>query len=296
MATNLTLKEPARGGYKPPKPFGLYEDGAAPHEIVRLLLGSIDIREGSTGRTRALSVNEFRLPARRMCRPEKIRHFLFESEITLQDYDHFIKSLSAKNADFFERLRQELTLLLVAKRDGRFTESFLYLYRILEMISIAFPLLYAITQSDFRRPHDFLKSLMTNEKDGDLKVFNTAIPIIAGQADLTRLNFDFSISGFDARWIAEFKKQIERCDIHKTKGFEFEPYNDILFRVPFNSMSSLIVKFRNRMFHYRVGEANFDLGIIGGSEQVCGIIVREATHWFALIYVELLRVMARRQF
>ncbi|MBU1538221.1 MAG: hypothetical protein KKC29_13760 [Alphaproteobacteria bacterium] len=296
MAVNLTLKEPERRGYRPPKPFGLYADGLAAHEIVRLLLGSVNVREVTTGRLTALNTNEFRQKAQRMCRPDRISHFLFENEIGLPEYEAFVRLLSSKNQDFFERLRQELTLSLVAKRESRYTEAFLYLYRILEMMAVAFPLLYASTQSDFRRSHDFLKSLMLNDRDGDLKVLDRAVPVIAQQGNLSSVTFDFSVSGFDVGWVAAFKSQIEKCQIHRTPNFEFESDSDVLFRVPFNSMPGLLVQFRNRMFHYRAGEANFDLGAIGGSEPVCKIVVREAAHWFALIYVELLRVMARRQF
>ncbi|MCY1648290.1 hypothetical protein OVA11_14825 [Caulobacter sp. SL161] len=138
---------------------------------------------------------------------------------------------------------------------------------------------------------------MNNDRDGDLKVLNSAIPVIADQApNISGLTFDFSISGCEVRWISALRQQIEKCGIHQTDGFEFEPDTDNLFRVPFRAMPSLLVQFRNRMFHYRVAEANIDLGAIGGSEQVCRMLVPQAAHWFALVYAELLRVMARRQF
>lgn len=296
MAVNFTLREPRRGQYLPPKPFGLYADGAAPHEIVRLLLGSVDVREASSGRTTALAKNEFRLTARRMRRPDRIRKFLFEDEITLVEYESLVTSLTARNSDFFERLRQELTLALVAKNSNRFTESFLYFYRVLEMTAVAFPLIYASTQSDFRRAHDFLKSLMEGGRDGDLKVLDRAVPVIAREANLTSVTFDFSIAGSEVSWVKAFKAQIQKCNIDQTAGFEFEPDSDVLFRVPFTSMPSLLVQFRNRMFHYRPAEPNFDLGAMGGAERICEVLVNEAAHWFALIYVEILRVMARRQF
>lgn len=295
MFENLTLKEPLLGGYQPPRPFGLSSDGAAPHEIVRLLLGSVNI-EASTGRTAALSTNEFRQASRRMCRPDRISNFLFEDEITLDDYGILVTTLSSRNASFFEKLRQELTLALLCKKDRRFTESFLYFYRVLEMTAVAFPLLYATTHSDFGRAHDFLKSLLSNEKDGDLKVLNTAVPVIAQQGNLAGLTFDFSIAGSNASWVYALKRQIERCGIHRTDGFEFQPDGDALFRVPFNSMPSLLTQFRNRMFHYRIGQTNFDLGAIGGSERICEMLTAEAAHWFALMYAEILRVMAKRQF
>lgn len=205
--------------------------------------------------------------------------------------------LSSRNATFFDNLRQEIALALICKKSRRFTESFLYFYRVLEMTAVAFPLLYATTQSEFAKSHEFLRSLLSSEKDGDLKVLDKAVPIIAKEANLEGVTFDFSIAGCEASWVAALKRQMEHCGIHNnTAGFEFQLDGDSLFRVPFNSIPSLMVQFRNRMFHYRVGQKNFHLGAIGGSERICEMLVAEAAHWFALIYAEILRVMAKRQF
>lgn len=232
-----------------------------------------------------------------MCKPDKISHFLFEGDITLDEYETFVTGLSVRNARFFANLRQEIVLALICKKSKRYTESFLYFYRVLEMTAVAFPLLYATTQTEFARAHEFLRSLLTNEKDGDLKVLDRAVPVIARQANLDGVIFDFSIAGCETWWVAELKRQIEACGIDDgTNGFDFQADGDTLFRVPFNSVPSLLVQFRNRMFHYRVGQRNFDLGAIGGSERICEMLVAEAVHWFALIYAEILRVMAKRQF
>ena len=297
MFESLTLNEPSWQGYQPPRPFGLSGDGAAPHEIIRLLLGSVNVVETSTGRVSSLTTNEFRQTARRMCRPDRISAFLFDGDITLTEYETFITALSSRNSQFFESLRQEIALALICKKARRFTESFLYFYRVLEMTAVAFPLLYATTQSEFAKAHEFLRSLLSNEKDGDLKVLSKAVPIIAKQANIEGVMFDFSIAGCEESWVSELKRQMQFCRVDKeTAGFEFQLDGDSLFRVPFNSMPALLVQFRNRMFHYRVGQKNFDLGAIGGSERICEMLVAEAAHWFALIYAEILRVMAKRQF
>jgi hypothetical protein len=297
VAESLNLEEPMISGYIPPKPFGLNEDGLPPHEILRLLLGSVNVKEVSTGRLVKISENSFRKNSRRLCKPNRISKFIFEDDISISEYEIFVKLLSAKNYDFFSRVRRELSLALLSQRDKRYTESFLYFYRILEMISVAFPLLYASTQSDFKKSHEFLRKLLNSDRDRDLKVLNSAVPIISQQApNLNGLTFDFSTEGFDSAWVSELKKQMEKCGINRVAGLEFEPEQNILFRVPFNSIPSTISQFRNRMFHYRISEDNLDLGSIGGSEAVCRMLVREAVHWFALTYAELLRVMARRQF
>jgi hypothetical protein len=295
MSIGLMLREPAVGQYIPPRPFGVVSDGLPPHEIIRLLLGSVDVSEPGSGKVTFLTTNEFRNRTRRLRHPARISSFLFDNEVDLVDYERFVVALSAQNAHFFERLRGELALALVAKRAARYTESFLYFYRVLELTAVAFPLLYASAHSDFQRANDFLRSLMSTDKDGDLKVIAKAVPKIAERGGLSPVVFDFLVSGSDVRWIAELKRQIERCNINGIDGFEFESDGDVLFRVPFNSMPVLIATFRNRMFHYRVGEKNIELGLMGGSEGICKVLVPEISHWFALLYAEIIRTMAKRQ-
>lgn len=43
MAVNFTLKEPISKNKVPSRPFGLYDDGAPIHEILRILVGSVDV-------------------------------------------------------------------------------------------------------------------------------------------------------------------------------------------------------------------------------------------------------------
>lgn len=73
-----------------------------------------------------------------------------------------------------------------------------------------------------------------------------------------------------------------------------EEDGEFLLRVPFNSMSSLIASIRNRMFHYRIRETNFDLARLGGSEQICRLVLSEGIYWFAILFSEMVKTLAKR--
>lgn len=202
MATAYTMVEPSYRGYVPARPFGLYANGVPIHEILRLLTGSINLRVNDGGRILALNWDEVQRRRSRNARPQKICELLFGSDMTITEYEVFVVKASAANSKFFSDLLRELVLCLGAKRQGRFTESFLYLYRILEYISVAFPMLYAASERDFRKSHAFLQGLIEQEKDGDLKVLERAIPMIGRESGLHHITFDFSVSGYDAAFVS----------------------------------------------------------------------------------------------
>jgi hypothetical protein len=296
MVAAYTLVEPAHRGYIPGRPFGLHTNGAAIHEILRLLTGSTNLRINASGKVLPLNWDEVQRKNSRNARPGKICELIFGSDMTIADYEAFIVRSNAKNNKFFADLLRELTLCLGAKKQERFTESFLYLYRILEYISVAFPMLYAASEKDFRKSHEFLQSLLQAEKDGDLKVLERAIPVIGHDSGLHHITFDFSVAGYEADFVFNLRQQFEAI-ISSSKSLKLvviEDEGEILLRVPFNAMSSLMAVLRNRMFHYRIKETNFDLGRLGGSESICRLIVSEGIYWFAILFSEMVKTLAKR--
>lgn len=289
---HLTLKEPSKANYVPPKPFGLNGDGLAAHEVLRLLLGSINVEDKKTGKIYHLSKNQLGVGGSRLCRPEKIVATVFGGNFTLSDYKSLIESVNAKNLEFMQRLRRELTMSLYCRRTGRHTESFLYMYRVLEMTSLAIPMIYALAKRDFTNTHTFLKGLFANDRAGDLSALRAAVSTIAADGGLGPLKFDFSVSGWDVGLVNELRNQITTCVLPDVRNLEIEDQGDILFRVPFNAMPVFFATVRNRMFHYRIGEANFDLAALHGSESLCEMCMDQILFWFTHLYVQMVRVLA----
>jgi hypothetical protein len=162
-------------------------------------------------------------------------------------------------------------------------------------VSLAFPLTYALHESDFKKAHEFLKDLFKNEKDGDLAAMKTFIPKIGKIGGYDTESFDFK---FDCCVVDDAKAclvELRKC-FHPDGGIiRFPEDADALeFSVSFNSMHSFIIQFRNKMFHDRAGETNFDLSSIGGSEILCQVLMQESLHWFSKLYAEIVRSIMNR--
>ena len=170
MYTTLRIIEPLTGKRVPVNPYSFGNGSYAAHEITRLLLGSADVVVISSGRRVCLNENYCRFTKKRLRDPEAIKNFIFESDITLDEYKSFLHFISTRNKRLFEDLRNELLFLIFSMKIGRYTEAFLYLYRILEMISVAIPLIYVTKIDTYKGALDFLKSIVSDEKSGDLKV------------------------------------------------------------------------------------------------------------------------------
>lgn len=299
VSKKFTLIEPKIRGYTPDKPFGLVDSGAPIFDIFRLLKGTTNLRDNETKKIITLNVNETRIGPDRAANPEHIFSYLIDSNddrgIGFIDFKKFIEESRLINKEFFECLRDELVLCIMSKSKGRYTESFLYFYRILEYIALAFPLTYSLIENDFKKAHEFLKSLLTEKNSGDLSAMNTFIPKIAKSGGFESECFDFSFEGYEMSRAQSCTEEINKCLANQLKNIvfhdEYSPYN---FSVPFNSMHSFVALIRNRLFHNRVGEKNFNLSRVGGSEILADIVMREALHWFSKIYSEIIRSLLHR--
>ena len=300
MALRYTLREPKLGGFEPEPPFGLYDRGVPLIEIFRLLRGSIDLYDKRCDRLIKITTNETRIGARRSARPTQIYDYLLspndgEERASFDDFVRAVERQKHINKEFFERLRADLALCLAAKKTGRNTEAFLYFYRILEHVSLAFPLTYALHESDFVKAHSFLSDLYKNENARDLSAMKTFIPKIAKTGGYESESFAFSFDHASINDAMACMSQLKRC-FPVEGGIIVYPDDDSLpmFSVGFISIHSFIIELRNRMFHDRAGERNLDLSQVGGSEILCQVVMAQALHWFSKVYGEIVRTLLER--
>lgn len=291
MAFSITWCEPPSNGQVPVKPFGLNGDGVAMHEVLRLLTGSVDLNVD--GKLIKITSNELKTFRGRSSSAARYTKFVFDNQLTEYDYSEFLRKYEHKNINFFKDLKGELALCLIEKKQNRFQESFLYLYRIVEHISLAFPMMFALTHDEFQSTYRFLQSILQNDKEGDLRVLKTAMQKLADQANLSSIQFEFSVSGLDLDYVSKLKSEISASVKPHVADLEFEDQGDTLFRVPFNSMPSFFVTVRNRLFHYKLDQRNISLVNLGGADTICRICLEQMLHWFSLVYTEIMRVLAR---
>ncbi len=283
------MREPNHGGYAPPAPFGLYENGLIPHEILRLLVGTVNLFDKDNERLVKVTENELRNGRILKPEPNRVLNKIFEGGVTEDDYVRVLREIGARNRRYFEKLRGELIHCLAAKKEGFHLESFLHLYRCVELISTLMPMLYARSQDNFQDTKSFFMDLMKDEKEGELKVLERFISHISRSTQINDVVFVFDLSNLPTRYLEVTKDQIARKVLSALKDDQYEiDDTSETVTVKFLAMSKYIVSLRNRIFHYSASRSNIDISEIGGASHVARISTKEGIYWFSIIYAQIL--------
>lgn len=294
MVVRFKLQEPKLRGFSPSSPFSVNSDGHQIHEILRLLVGTINVHDKFLDRDIVLNADYSRkIVPKRSAKPEKIVELLYQpdEQITLEDYANFLTKTAGSNKEFFGRIRQELVHLLVCQKSDSHAEAFLHLYRILEHISLAFPVLYSKYQSDFAASHAFHKSLFKGERDSDFVALKVFTSVLAQSANVGGLPFCFDYSVFEKRYA-------DAC-IRELKSRLSSEYQELIddttyqLTVPFASVPGLIIEVRNKTFHFMNEDNNFRICETGGAHFLFSPITNEALYWFFHMFSEMIRALSR---
>lgn len=184
-------------------------------------------------------------------------------------------------------------MCLTARNSNRSVEAFLYLYRMLEMVSVALPLVYAASEPDFKRALSFIKALSSNPRDGDLAIFAHFVGSLEGRGGYKGLTFDFKVQRGDAGWNREAREQIEKFVLKEIKGKPSFLEDGITFQVPFSSMPSFVATFRNRLFHNSQSGSNFRLDPLHGAAALCEFVIDPTLSWLTMVVIEIVKTHAR---
>lgn len=138
--------------------------------------------------------------------------------------------------------------------------SFAYLYRLLEMMSYCFPLLYVSCSNDFKGTYNALREYMSDNKKGELKFFETFLKKIFEGDTNVDVRIDLPIGSEDPEAdnkLLTFVSQIITQDL-KNSGIETQMDNSIV-SLRYIDVVSLSITLRNRFFHnlYGDGRDNF---------------------------------------
>ena len=197
------MREPRLRGYVPPRGFGLYSDGHHIHTIFRLFLGSVNAYDKVAQKLVVLNWDESQFAlSNRSAKPKNVTDILFEDteNISEDDYLGFLKNYNPRNEEFFLTLSRELTHCIVAKKRLHLGESFLHFYRIMEYVSLSFPVIYSRAQSDFESSFRFQKSLFRSDRDTDLVALKSIVSLLAGTGGLADLSYELKYNNVGASY------------------------------------------------------------------------------------------------
>lgn len=250
--------------------------------ISRLLLGTVAVAI-APGRKKPQSVNFSVIPHQPQSDSPAVamKHFVSGMGITVKK---FISITRADNRRFYSELLAELLHFFAQSNKGSHTAAFVFLYRTLERISFAVPLMYAATERDYCKTFKDLQNFL-DAKSGELGFFKKFIN--AGNfIDTGRLNilYDVNIvspSGFTS----DFYNALDTL-------FTFDQSNQGIhqFKLKFSKIGDLLITLRNRFFHFRAGDGqpNITLIDVPNTDEFFGVINDVFISYLSVIVLEII--------
>ena len=277
-------------------PFGLADQGVPIFECIRLLMGTVDVENKRTLQRTKLRRCYLSLRDRRLSRStiNSMVIKIFDADLELNDFKDYLLRGGKENYRFWDELKGELCLCLVAHREQKFLHAFLYLYRIIEQVSTALPLVYATSEPDYRKAFAMLSSLPSgNPRDGELAIFKRFVEHVTKTGNYSELLISYDLTFSDGQWEKNACRQFYNYVLDNGK-FGSLKGDDIGFDVMFSQVPSVIVNSRNRIFHGLLSGSNFNLDELNGVEDVCATLVQPTLYWLSLIIIEIVKSHVRR--
>lgn len=221
---------------------------------------------------------------------------LFGEHINIKDLSDFLY-FERQNNSFYQSILSELSNFILYEHKASHTTAFVYLYRIVEKISYAFPSIYFSSTDDFLNSFTSLKKLMNDtggkgelgffgkfinhlEKSADLSEYSIDIPI---QPELN--NPDLDLEKVQKSIYKEIKKILDNENIKLTEASN-EPR---LISIKFCDFGSVIITIRNRFFHnLNDGHDNLQSDKLIDSDIFFAQFNKNAMHWIALVFLQII--------
>ncbi|MDT8873508.1 hypothetical protein RAA17_26220 [Komagataeibacter rhaeticus] len=219
----------------------------------------------------------------------EVLDYIFDEVPSPQDLETIFAAMRGQNRGFYKDMREELSLCLLLVAQSRNTEAFLLLYRILERMSAACPLIYASRQRDFRSAHEFLSGIFSDDKlPGELGILQKFLKNYATENnDFSDLSLEIPIPNWGA-FATEFAHQWKNIICREASFATLDDENGVI-SCPYKKVASLIVTIRNRTFHNLSGRSNVNLYKLGGPDMIFSLVMPYFLTWMAYVFVDFAR-------
>lgn len=231
-------------------------DKSAQFLILALLSGLLELpkRTGYAGQTRNYTAVPVSVQRTRTLNVIKKTIARYDLKCTP---DEFIAKTLSDNRAFYHDILSEFNQYFLQSRRGAHTSAFVFLYRIVERLSYSVPLLYMSSSKDYYGTFKELKTLMADDKIGELGMFRKFL----GQgAFLDQLILD---RVYEIRFSEDL--EIDQAYVASVRRFFnlLIPVGPSLERVgcKFLDIHDLLVTIRNRFFHTRSGDGQSNISL-----------------------------------
>lgn len=161
--------------------------------ILRILSGNAKVIHNYTNSEIKSRVNYFSSDFEKFGNWKNELPILISEDIKSDDLSKYIESTKYLNRKFYSSILSELSQFLYHENKGSHTTAFLFIYRILEKISYAFPLIYTSKAQDFHRSFESLKKMMKgDDSKGELGFFKTFVSTLYDGDSISETSIDIS--------------------------------------------------------------------------------------------------------
>ena len=257
------------------------------NKLIRIFLGTAVIVHLSSGKRIPQSTNYSVLGAPTVTgRTYKvIEAQLAVYDVTPMEVDKLLRKTLSQRA-YYQDLLSEICNVLWRTKTGEHTLAFLHLYRFLEHISFAFPLLYAARTSDFNGAFASLKELLSDAEKKELSFFRkfveTSIEAHLRSQTVKVVFNDVDLGNRHAVYFA-IKNQVSALSRTST-------VLDTEIEIKYDGILDLCINLRNRYFHFAAtNPQNISSSGIGDSDVLFSRVNQPILNWLAVLYFETLK-------
>lgn len=261
-------------------------------KLIRLFFGFASIKEVESGVVFKQRYNFGIFPYKRTihsCRELK-KNVLqaFPDGFDISDLVKYIDRNKRINTDFYNDILLEIKNSIVFYNRKNYTLSFVYLYRVLETISFAFPQIYALQTKDFRKNYESLKKYFNGDTNaGELKFFNTFCQIELQEFSENTITIKIDAAEDLHEQLMIFNKLKEIAEKTKTFKNENAPYE---IEIDFVNYGAFFAELRNRFFHFLRGHwaDNIKTSEIQNPENMFKPLVYPTLNWLCLLMTKMI--------
>jgi hypothetical protein len=257
--------------------------------IIRLLSGSIKLTNNYSNTEVLCRKNYFTNDLKSFGQDwGKMFPKLIAETLTSNDLSDFINVNKHTNKIFYQNILSEISHFTYESKKGSHTAAFIYIYRLLEKIAYAIPLIYTSRTQDFIQSFNQLKELMTsNSEKKELGFFKKFIevlykddPILITSVDMVTYDGNTDIQ---KQIFKVLKNTIDESIIHE------DTVDPVKLSVKYDDMGSFIISIRNRFFHNMNDHVkNIQSKDVPDSDLIFMAINDRALQWISNIFLEVL--------
>ena len=205
----------------------------------------------------------------------------------------FDRRYMLKNRDFFKRLENEFCNFLTYNAKGSYTTAFVFIYRILEVISFSFPLIYAAKTYDFKDTFAKLKEVFdsnSGNSKGELGFLKSAIKVMFTDRDFMETSIDIILDDEYERNSKIFKTI--RNIVTESNVFHGDTIENSKISIRFGEVSSFIVIIRNKFFHlFNRGDRNLESIEMIDPDYFFSKLNKPLFGWICVVYIEIIKFL-----